>query len=269
MAGGGLRGALGIVSLVLIGGALVMMFFVVLSGVKDTTPLNKTWFLRADTSSFPGAGRAESYWTFWRICATGGGQCGSTVPALPFGYAWVGGSEGVPNGLTGPRGKGTTSNYYYYLWRFGWVFYLMSLVLTSFTFLTSALAPCSRLAAGFSGAFLAFSLFWFSLAASLMTVVFVKARDEFHDAGISASIGRYAFGFTWGAWAAMFLATVFLFMGCGVSRKGDDHVRSTKTKRSGGGVLGSIPFFRRQRSKRSNRGSFVDAESQHRVKEEY
>ncbi|PVH72803.1 hypothetical protein DL98DRAFT_520319 [Cadophora sp. DSE1049] len=266
MAGGGLRGALGIASLVLIGGALVLMFFVVLSGVKDTTPLNKSWFLRADTSSFPGSGRAESYWTFWKVCATGGGQCGSTVPALPFGYAWVGGTEGVPAGLTGPRGKGTTSTYYYYLWRFGWVFYLMSITLTSFTFLFSLLAPCSRLASGFCGFLLAFSLFWFSLAASLMTVVFVKARDEFRSAGISASIGRYAFGFTWGAWAAMFLATVFLFMGCGVSRKSDDHVRSTKRS---GGRFGNVPFFRRQRSKRSTRGSFVDTESQRRVKEEY
>lgn len=94
-------GALGIASLVLIGGALVLMFFVVLSGVKDTTPLNKSWFLRVDTSSFPGSGRAESYWTYWKICATGGGQCGSTIPALPFGAAWVGGTEGVPAGLTG------------------------------------------------------------------------------------------------------------------------------------------------------------------------
>ena len=94
-------GALGIASLVLIGGALVLMFFVVLSGVKDTTPLNKSWFLRADTSSFPGSGREVSYWTYWKICSSGGGQCGSTIPALPFGAAWVGGTEGVPAGLTG------------------------------------------------------------------------------------------------------------------------------------------------------------------------
>merc|ERR1711964_888642 len=186
-----------------------LMFFVVLSGVKDTTPLNKSWFLRVDTSSFPGSGRAESYWTYWKICATGGGQCGSTIPALPFGAAWVGGTEGVPAGLTGTHYKDTTSTYYYYMWRFGWVFYLISIVLTGFTFLMSLLAPCSRLASGLSGSLLAFSLFWFSLAAALMTVTFVKARNEFHSAGITASIGRYAFGFTWGAWAAMFLATLF------------------------------------------------------------
>ncbi|KAK0111227.1 hypothetical protein ONS95_001602 [Cadophora gregata] len=255
-------GALGIASLVLIGGALVLMFFVVLSGVKDATPLNKSWFLKADTSSFPGSGRAESYWTFWKVCANGGGDCGKTVPAMPIGAAWVGGSQGVPAGLTGSHYKSTTSTYYYYLWRFGWVFYLMSIAFTSVTFLLSLLAPCSRLASGLSGSFLAFSLFWYSLAAALMTVVFVKARDEFRSAGISASLGRYAFGFTWGAWFAMAIATVFLFMGCGVSRKGDDNVRSSKR---GGG----IPFFRRNRSRRSTRGSFIESESQRRVKEEY
>ncbi|CZS91811.1 related to FMP45 Cell cortex protein involved in sporulation [Rhynchosporium agropyri] len=265
MAGGGLRGALGFASLILIGGALLLMFFVVLSGVRDHTPLNRSWFLRADTSSIPGAGRAESYWTYWKICAHDGGQCGATIPALPIGTPWKGNTQGVPAGLVGSHYHNSTSTYYYYMWRFGWVFYLMSICLTGLTFLTSVLAPCSRLAAGLSGVLLAFSLFWFSIAASLMTVVFVKARNEFRSAGISASIGRYAFGFTWGAWAAMFIATIFLFMGCGVSRKDEDNIRSTK--RSGG--MGNIPFFRRQRSRRSTRGSFIETESQRRVKEEY
>jgi hypothetical protein len=96
------------------------------------------------------------------------------------------------------------------------------------------------------------------------STVFVKARDRFRDAGLSANIGRYAFGFTWGAWAAMFLATIFLFMGCGAGgRRSDDHVRGSGTRG------GSTRFFRRQRSRRSARGSFVDTESQRRVKDEY
>jgi heme exporter protein D len=95
-----------------------------------------------------------------------------------------------------------------------------------------------------------------SLAASLMTATFVKARNEFRDAGITASIGRYAFGFTWGAWAAMFLAVIFLSLGV---VKGKDTTTRT-TKRS---------FFRRNRSRRSGRGSFIDNDSQRRVKDEY
>ncbi|KAN0110650.1 SUR7/PalI family domain containing protein [Hyaloscypha variabilis] len=255
---------MGIVSLILIAGAIVLQFFVVLSGVTNTTPLNKTYFLQADTSTIAGSGRAVSQWTYFYVCGAGNQDCGKPVPDLPFGYAWVGGSAGVPDALTGSHGKGTTSTYYYYMWRFGWVFYLIGLALTVFAFFTSLLAPCSRLASGISGFITMFALFWFTLAAALMTTVFVKARDRFRDAGLSANIGRYAFGFTWGAWAAMFLATIFLFMGCGAGgRRSDDHVRGSGTRG------GSTRFFRRQRSRRSARGSFVDTESQRRVKDEY
>ena len=65
----------------------------------------------------------------------------------------------------------------------------------------------------------------------------------------------------------MFLATVFLFLGCGADRHRDDTVRSTKTR--GGFVIGNLAFFRRQRSRRSARGSFVESDSQRRVKDEY
>lgn len=103
---------------------------------------------------------------------------------------------------------------------------------------------------------------FFSLLASLTdcySATFVKARNEFRSAGINASIGRYAFGFTWGAWAAMFLAMIFLFLG---SRSGStDNVRARSSNRG--------TFFRRNKSTRSKRGSFIDNDSQRRVKDEY
>lgn len=94
-------GGLGIVSLILIAGAIVLMFFVVLSGVTNTTPLNKTYFLSADTSTLTGSGRATSQWTYFYVCGAGNQNCGSPVPALPLGYAWVGGTEGVPANIIG------------------------------------------------------------------------------------------------------------------------------------------------------------------------
>ncbi|TAQ91332.1 hypothetical protein B7494_g303 [Chlorociboria aeruginascens] len=250
----GIRGPMGLISLVLIAGSIVLILFVVLSGVTSTTPLKKTYFLQADTSTFIGSGRPVSQWTYFYVCGTDNADCGKPVPALPIGYAWIGGTEGVPSGLVGSRAKDTTSKYYYYMWRFGWVFYLMGLIFDVFAFFASLLAPCSRLASYFSGAILFFAVFWFSLGAALMTAVFVKARNEFHGAGISASLGRYAFGFTWGAWAAMFLAVITLFLGGGLSGARD----TPTTRRS---------FFRRQ-SHRKSKGSFVD-ENGHRVKEEY
>jgi hypothetical protein len=144
------------------------------------------------------------------------------------------------------------------MWRFGWVFYLLALVFAVFAFFSSFLAPCSRLASALSGVITFFALFWMSLAAALMTVTFVKARNVFRSAGIEASLGRYAFGFTWGAWAALFLAMLFLFLG---ARSQKDEVVKTRSSRG--------RFFGRNRSKRSTRGSFIDNESQRRVKDEY
>lgn len=97
----GKGGGMGTASLILIAGAIVLMFFVVLSGVTNSTPLNKTYFLRADTSSILGSGRAVSQWTYFYVCGEGNTDCGSPVPALPFGYAWVGGPAGAPADLVG------------------------------------------------------------------------------------------------------------------------------------------------------------------------
>jgi hypothetical protein len=67
------------------------------------------------------------------------------------------------------HGKGTTSTHYYYLWRFGWVFYLIAFVFDVLGLFTAVLAPCSRLASGISGSILVIALFFMTLAASLMT----------------------------------------------------------------------------------------------------
>jgi len=253
----GLRGALGMVSWVLIAASIVFMFFVILSGVTNTTPLNKTYFLQADTSSISGA-RPVSQWTYFYICGAGNQNCGKAVPALPFGSAWGSKATGVPSTLFGHHDG--TSTKYYYLWRFGWVFYLMALVFDVGALFAACLS-CFRIGSGLAGLLAAMAWFWFTLAASLMTAEFVEARNVFRKAGMSAKIGTYAFGWTWGAWACITLAVGFLFFGAAVggSSSNNDNVRTNKS---------SNRYFGRQRSTRS-RGSFVDNEGQRRVKEEY
>jgi hypothetical protein len=92
---------LGFVSWIFLAGALVMMFFVILSGVKDVSPLNKIYFLQADTSKINSA-RPISQWTYFYVCGASNQDCGSATAALPFGYAWVGGNNnGVPGDLVG------------------------------------------------------------------------------------------------------------------------------------------------------------------------
>jgi len=91
---------MGLASMILLAGSIVLMFFVVLSGVTNSTPLNKTWFLRADYS-YEGSGRTTSQWTYFYVCGNHNQNCGAPVPALPLGYAWLGHNAEVPDALTG------------------------------------------------------------------------------------------------------------------------------------------------------------------------
>ncbi|KAI9640412.1 Eisosomes component [Ciborinia camelliae] len=276
------RGPMGTVSAVLLGAAIMFMFFVILGGITNSTPLDKTQFLSADTSSIAGA-RPVSQWNYFTICGEGNKDCGNTVPDPPLGYAWVGGGDGAPPSLLGAHGKHTTSYSYYYMWRFGWVFYLMGLVFTVFAFFISVIAICSRLAS-FAGALMtALALFWFTLAASLMTAEFVKARNQFRRAGMSANVGTYAFAFTWTAWACLFLSNIALCIGGAsgdrrrrrreslASEARDVPVTTTANTGKDHGVFG---FYHHQRQKRAARAagarsSFERDESQRRVKDDY
>ncbi|RYP56972.1 hypothetical protein DL769_009787 [Monosporascus sp. CRB-8-3] len=199
-------------SLLLLAGAIVMMFFVILSGVTRTSPLDDTYFLRADTSGITGA-RPTTQWTYLYVCSPGNVNCGGAWPDPPVGWAWDRDPRNAPLGLVGSRGGGTTSSYYFYMWRFGWVFYLLGLFFTVIAFFIGFLACLGRLGSAISGLTSLTALFFFTLAASLMTATFVKMRNEFRSAGRSASIGRYAFGFTWAALTCLIIATVLFFLG--------------------------------------------------------
>ncbi|KAJ2988507.1 hypothetical protein NUW58_g3941 [Xylaria curta] len=82
-----------------------------------------------------------------------------------------------------------------------------------------------------------------------MTATFVRMRDQFNSVGRSAHIGIYAFGFTWGAWAALFIATALFCIG--IRSKKDNTGRSR---------------WGRKRSVRSRRSYEMGS---HRVKEDY
>jgi hypothetical protein len=94
-------GLLGSISWFFLAGALVLLWFVVLSGVTTHTPLNKIYFLKADTTGIQGAHRPVSQWTFWKICGEYNANCDQPKAALPFGYAWYDSSVGAPPKLIG------------------------------------------------------------------------------------------------------------------------------------------------------------------------
>lgn len=147
-----------------------MIFFVILSGTKNTAPLNSTYFLQADTSGITGA-RAISQWTYFYVCGANNVDCTKASPAMPFGHAWADDAENIPDGIGGSFAGNTTSKFYFYMWRFGWVFYIISLFFAIAAFFTGFLACCGRLGSAISGLVSLTALFFYSVAVSLMTCV--------------------------------------------------------------------------------------------------
>ncbi|SPO00242.1 related to FMP45 Cell cortex protein involved in sporulation [Cephalotrichum gorgonifer] len=225
------RAITSLLGLTLLGLSIVFAFFIILSGVTDHTPLNKTYFLEADTSGIHGA-KDLTRWTYLRFCGDGNHDCTKSRPAPAFGKAWDANAN-APSQLVGSHGGDTTSSYYFYMWRFGWVFFLIALFFSVLAFFTGLfLSCCGRIGAFLSAtsAFLAM-VFW-TLAAVFMTVVFVKARNHFRDDGRDAHLGPYAFGWAWGGWAATFIATVLFCLGTRKSKK--DRYPPHPPRRTGG-----------------------------------
>lgn len=247
------RASLGFLSIIFLAGSIVMLFFVILAGVSNVAPLNNTYFLSADTSGITGA-RDTTQWTYFFMCGSGNVDCSRPSPALPFGSAWDSNPSDAPSELIGAHGNGTTNVYYYYMWRFGWVLYLISLFFAVVSFFTGFMSCLGRLGAALAGLSTLVTLFFYTIAVSLMTAVFVKARDAFRAADRDAEIGMYAFGFSWGAWVALFISLILF---CGGVRDKDAGY---------GGYGGGPTFSRRRRSVRSRRSYDMGGR---RVKEDY
>ena len=99
----GVGAPLALGSLVLTAGAGVLLFFVILGGTRDHTPLNDIYFLSADTSAIPGAPKLAR-WTLWNACETANGRsvCNGVHPAYPFDPPRnFGTTKGVPSNFAG------------------------------------------------------------------------------------------------------------------------------------------------------------------------
>ena len=238
-------------SLILVAGGVLLQFFVILSGAVNKTPIDKFYFLQTSTNGIPDS-RNPTRWTYFALCgvdpSTGlNANCGKTQAALPFDPPRNFGTiENVPQGLIG-------TNQYYYLSRFMFAFYLIALFFAVIALFSGLLAVCSRLGGYLSSLTTFIALFFQTLAAALQTAWVVKGRDAFRSSGQDASIGKYLMGFAWASMACFFLATIMFCLG---GKLGSDRHSST---------------VRRSRSTKStrSRGSFLDTDSQRRVKDDY
>jgi len=243
------RPILGLVSLLLLAGGIVLQFLVILSGAIAGNPESQIYFLQASTNGISPQPRNPSRWTFFSVCGVDShgrnANCGSIIPALPFDPPQrhnFGTTKGVPAAFIG-------THRFYYLSRFMFAFYIIALFFAVCALFTGLLALCTRLGAYLSGLNTGLALFFQALAASLMTAWTIEGRNAFRSAGHASSIGVKAYAFTWASMACFLLATITFCMG---GRSGRDATYQ-QANRSRGGVFG------RKRSTKS-RGSFVGSD---------
>ncbi|KAL2037880.1 hypothetical protein N7G274_009355 [Stereocaulon virgatum] len=239
------RPVLGLVSLVLIGGGLLLTLLILIGGAVNKNPTNQFYFLQAATTGIPGAA-ALTRWTFWNACSVTDGRnsCPTVHPAYPFDPPRnFGTTTGVPTQFMG-------THQYYYLTRFMFAFVLIGGFFGACSLFLGLLALCSTIGSFLSSALCSVALFFQTITAALMTAAFVKGRNNFRSNGMPASLGRDAFGFMWAAVACYFIATVLLCAGGAASA-------SSRGDRRGGGKM----FFGRKQKAHRDRGSFIDKET--------
>lgn len=136
-------------------------------------------------------------------------------------------------------------------------FYVIALFFSVIALFTGLLALCSRLGGYLSGLTTGVALFSQTLAAALMTAWTVEGCNAFRSGGHSAKLGVKAYAFTWTAMACFLISSVLFCCGGAVGR---DHTKTTNRS-----------VFGRKMSTHStrSRGSFLDTESQRRVKDDY
>ncbi|KAK3710194.1 Eisosomes component [Vermiconidia calcicola] len=247
------RPILSIVAIILLAGGVLLQLLVVLSGAINSNPINKIFFLQGSTDGIDGSSVPNpARWTYFAICGERNGlnaQCGPVQAAIPFDPKRnFGTSMGLPDRFT----SGDAASTFYYLSRIAWAFFIIALFFAAVALLMSVIAIFSRLAAKFTGLVTIMALVCQAVACALMTAWTVIGRQAFRSNGQTATLGKYAYGFTWGAMACFLIATILLCIGG--SKGKDDYSKSSS--------------FGRKRSTRS-RGSFRDSESGRRVKDEY
>ncbi|KAK9468362.1 SUR7/PalI family-domain-containing protein [Lipomyces arxii] len=226
-----------------------------LAGVRESTPLNRFYYLEADTSGIQGAPDLTR-WALWSRCGVQDGHnanCTDNTPGYPFRPAQnFGTTQGVPQGLLDHSQK------YYYMSRFAYSFFFCSTIFSGLAVLFGWLGMCSNLFSGCNSILTFLGFLTSAIATTLATALYVKARNAFRNDGRSAHLGTKLFAFAWTSLLLLFLASLGYLLGCVLGR--------SKSRRSQ--FDGPVPLQDEKRSKgrffqrRGRRDQYPDGESQ-------
>ena len=165
------EGIFALASLILVAGGVLLMLFITLAGAVDGSPVNRWYFLEADTGNIPNA-PAVSRWTYWNVCGVQGARtvCGdrhyeNVHPMFPFNPP---GKKTFRTDVNIPQNFLNTS-YYKLMTEFMFAFMLIALFFAVCALFTGLLALCTRIGAYLSGLLTMIAAFFQAIQVALMT----------------------------------------------------------------------------------------------------
>ncbi|SCV02095.1 LANO_0F15170g1_1 [Lachancea nothofagi CBS 11611] len=211
-------GAISIVNrtlcLLFMAGTTLLLILIILSGSTTSFPVNRFYWLEADTSGITGAPDQSARWTFWGLCtrdsSSGDVTCPTLAPAYPisprdnFGSAPA--SE-LPTSFVDSRAT------YYYLTRFSFCFFWVALAFMGVAFLLYVISWCSYAFTKVVFILAAVGALFDTAAVSCQTAATVMARNAFKHSNRSASLSATLMGIAWASVAC----SLIVFFGTGAT----------------------------------------------------
>lgn len=191
----------------------MLLFFILLGGVKEKSPLNEFYWIEFDTDQISSSLPNPVRWTLYNYCGVSSSgkniDCTKTSAAFPFKpQSAFHTTNGIPSDFI------DNESTYFYLSKISYAFYLIAISFLFLSFLLSCAACFSRLGGALAG-FLSFLALLFATAASAMlTANFVMGKNAFGDNNIHAKLGVKMFAFTWTVVALLLLSFILLCCVC-------------------------------------------------------
>lgn len=195
----------------------MLLFFAFLAGYNESVPLNEVFYisfwlgdvLKARANA-PVSSSGQYHWTPWSLCAAtnGGKNVNCTSHDIAFAFN--------PNVyFTGDGLSVFNDSFYYDSSRAVAALFIITIIFTSFSWLFSITGMLSRLGAGIASLMSYISLASCFALCGLITALYVKANDKFHDMGVTSSLGVKMLAFVWTASACILLTAVTTCLICG------------------------------------------------------
>lgn len=186
----------------------MLLILIVLSGSIDHFPINKFYWIEADTSGI-GSAPSLSRWTFWGLASEDNGKNvkNSLSPAYPFSPV-----DNFDTTQNVPKDFVDNRDTYYYLTRFAFAFFWIALAFVGVSLIISIFSVFSYSIIKVNSWLTTLAFLFIAGAVAFMTAATVLGRNAFKNANRYVHLGPALYGISW---AAVVVSLILFFISWG------------------------------------------------------